>query len=351
MSLDAPQDRAGSGGESIDTKNHPPRISIVTPAFNESANLPLLYDRIRAALEPIPVVWEWVVVDDYSSDGTFEVLSHLAQNDPRVRGFRFARNSGSHKALTCGLREALGDCAAIMAADLQDPPEILGPMIHKWMTGSQVVWAVRSARHGEAASTVIFARMYYWLMRRFVGLQQMPPSGADFFLLDRRVLDAFRSFREHNTSLMSLILWMGFRQDSVSYEKQARVHGSSKWNLEMKLKLLVDSVTAFTYKPLRYMSYAGFTIATLGFFYALVVIINALAGHPVEGWTSLMVVMLVLGGFQMLMMGVLGEYLWRVLDEARQRPLYLIETTVGRSTFLPTAVVGQSAPMQPGRYQ
>jgi glycosyltransferase involved in cell wall biosynthesis len=227
------------------------------------------------------------------------------------------------------LQEAKGDCAVIMAADLQDPPETLPALIERWRAGAQVVWAVRASRPGEKNSTVAFSRFYYWLMKHFVGLTDMPASGADFFLLDRCVLEGFRQFRESNNNIQTLILWMGFRQATITYEKQARLHGASKWSLEKKLKLAVDSIAAFTYKPIRYMSYAGFSIAFLGFLYAVDLIINALAGHPVEGWTSLMVVVLVLGGFQMLMMGVLGEYLWRVLDEARRRPRYLIEASIG----------------------
>ena len=151
--------------------------------------------------------------------------------------------------------------------------------------------------------------------------------GADFFLIDRVVINALRQFNEANASILALITWMGFRQTIITYGKQARQHGRSGWSLENKLKLAVDSITSFTYLPIRLMSYVGLVVAMLGFLYAVVVIINALAGHPVQGWASLMVVLLVVGGIQMLMMGVLGEYVWRALDEARQRPRYLIEAT------------------------
>lgn len=306
-----------------------PFISVVTPAFNEATNVELLYNRLCSVFSVHDLEWEWLVVDDHSSDRTFEILAALAGTDPRVRVLRFARNSGSHLAVTCGLQEARGDCAVIMAADLQDPPETLPTLVERWRAGAQVVWAVRASRPGEKASTVAFSRFYYWLMKNFVGLTDMPSNGADFFLLDRAVLEGFRQFHESNNNIPTLILWMGFRQETITYEKHARVHGASKWSFEKKLKLAVDSIAAFTYKPIRYMSYAGFSIAFLGFLYAIDVLINALRGRPVEGWTSLMVVVLVLGGFQMLMMGVLGEYLWRVLDEARRRPRYLIEASVG----------------------
>ena len=306
------------------------RISIVTPAYNESKNLPIFFDRLDAVFARLSADWEWLVIDDHSSDDSLRVLSALAEQHSNIRALRFSRNCGSHLAVTCGLREARGECAVVMAADLQDPPETIPNLIDKWRAGAQVVWAVRAAREGENAVTLAFSSFYYWIMRRFVGFEEMPPKGADFFLLDRRVLSAFGEFNETNASITNLILWMGFPQDSITYEKQARVHGQSKWNAEKKLKLVVDSVTAFSYKPIRYMSYAGFVIAILGFLYAIDVVANAFRGHPIEGWTSLMVVVLVLGGFQMLMMGILGEYLWRTLDEARRRPRYLIEARFGK---------------------
>lgn len=306
------------------TQTHPV-LSIVTPAFNESANLPLLYERLSEALDPLNIGWEWIVVDDHSRDETFAVASALSLRDPRVRAYRFSRNFGSHIALTCGLEHARGACAVVMAADLQDPPETLPALLEKWKSGAQVVWAVRRSREGEKASTVGSAKLFYFIMRHLVGMKNLPPSGADFFLLDRRVIDALTQFRENNVSLMALITWMGFAQAHIEYDKQARVHGESGWSLKKKLKLAVDSVTSFTYLPIRLMSYVGAVVALVGFLYALVVVVNALAHHPVEGWSSLMIAVLLLGGIQMLMLGVLGEYLWRALDEARRRPRYLIE--------------------------
>ena len=309
----------------MNTPASAPLLSIVTPAFNESLNLPVLHGRLCEVLDGAKIDWEWLVVDDHSSDTTFDVLRQMAASDARVRGIRFARNSGSHAAITCGLHAVRGRCAAILAADLQDPPEVLPSLFDQWQKGGQVVWAVRNARAGEKASTVAFSRLYYWAMRRIAGLPQMPASGADFLLIDRRVVDAFRQFGEANVSLLALITWMGFRQRTIEYTKQARLHGRSGWNLEKKLKLVIDSVTSFTYLPIRLMSYVGFAVAFLGFAYALFVAWNAITGIPVTGWSSLMVVVLVLGGLQMLLMGILGEYLWRALDESRHRPRYLIE--------------------------
>jgi dolichol-phosphate mannosyltransferase len=300
-------------------------LSIVTPAYNESANLPLLYQRLQQVLASLSIEWEWIVVDDHSRDQTFEKIAQIAAQDSRVRGVRFARNFGSHIAITCGLENATGDCAVVMAADLQDPPETLVPLVEKWKSGAQVVWAVRAHREDETASTIGFARMYYFLMREVVGMREMPPTGADFFLIDRQVINVLSQFKESNASLLALVTWLGFRQESVLYGKQARRYGRSGWNLEKKLKLVVDSVASFTYLPIRLMSYIGFVIALLGFVYATIVIVNAVIGKPAEGWSSLMVIVSVIGGMQMLMMGVLGEYIWRALDESRRRPRYWIE--------------------------
>ena len=324
--------------QKVAPKNSRQLLSVITPAYNEAENLPQLFERLAQVMRPLDLDWEWIVVDDHSSDATFTVVSNLAQHHLHIQGIRFARNFGSHKAITCGLHHARGDCAVIMAADLQDPPETLPDLLEKWRDGAQVVWAVRAQRQGEKAGKVGFARFYYWIMRRVVGMSQMPATGADFFLIDSRVVKAFCRFRESNVSILALITWMGFSQAAITYNKQARASGQSGWSLEKKLKLLVDSVTSFTYLPIRLMSYFGFVFALLGFFYAIWVITNSIIGNPIQGWSSLMVVVLIVGGIQMLMMGVLGEYLWRALDEARHRPLYIIEAVVQPAEPLPDGV-------------
>lgn len=309
------------------TELQAPLLSIVTPAFNEAENLPLMYDRLAKTFNAIDIDWEWIVIDDHSADATFMVLQKLAEQDPRVHGLRLARNFGSHAAIDCGLTYSRGHCVAVMAADLQDPPETLPVLLAEWQQGIQVVWAVRQRRSGEKATTVGFAQLYYLLMRRVVGLKQMPATGADFFLLDRAVVETLKQFHENNVSLFALLTWMGFRQSQIFYDKQARIYGRSGWNLEKKLKLVLDSVIAFSYLPIRLMSYLGFVVALLGFLYAGIVILNSIFGQPIQGWTSLMVVTLILGGVQILMMGILGEYLWRSLDESRRRPRYWVEVS------------------------
>jgi dolichol-phosphate mannosyltransferase len=253
------------------------------------------------------------------------VVQSFAAEDPRVRGIRLARNSGSHLALTCAVHSARGECIIALAADLQDPPETIPALLEQWRGGAQVVWAVRGEREGVTAAHRGLSRLYYWLMRKVVGFEDMPDTGADFFLIDRRVQHALKDCSESNVSLLALITWLGFRQSSITYTKRARRYGESGWTLRKKLKLLVDSVTAFSYMPIRLMSYFGFLVAAIGFAFAAHIVYNAFTGDPPAGWTTLMVVLLVVGGIQMLMMGVLGEYLWRALDETRRRPRFIVE--------------------------
>jgi polyisoprenyl-phosphate glycosyltransferase len=300
-------------------------LSIVTPAYKEAENLPILHRNLTQVLEATGMPWEWIIVDDHSTDETFAVVSDMAKEDSRIRGIRLARNAGSHVAMACGLHNAQGNCAVVMAADMQDPPEVIPKLLLEWSGGVQVVWATRNQREGEKTTTRGFSRLYYFLMRRFVGLQGIPANGADFFLMDERVLDAFRQFHESNVSILALISWMGFRQSNVAYDKKARLHGTSGWSMKKKVKLLLDSITSFTYFPIRLMSYLGFFVATLGFLHAASVLPGAFAGRLPEGWMTLIIVVSVLGGLQMIMMGVLGEYVWRALDESRHRPRYLIE--------------------------
>jgi dolichol-phosphate mannosyltransferase len=306
---------------------HASLLSIVTPAFNESANLPHLYERLRRAPSPLGVAWEWVVVDDHSSDATFATIAGMARNDPRVHGYRLAKNFGSHTAIVCGLEQAKGDCAVVMAADLQDPPETLPQLLQQWRAGAQVVWAVRATRPGGTLSSRLFGRLYYGLMRHGIGIKQMPSTGADFFLIDRCVIDTLARFREKNASIFALVTWMGFRQTTITYTKENRLHGRSGWTLRKKLKLVLDSLICFSSFPIRVMSYLGAVIALCGSVYTGVVIANAIAGRTPPGWASLMAVVVVLGGLQLSMMGVLGEYLWRALEESRRRPPYWLEAT------------------------
>jgi len=299
-------------------------LSVITPAFNEAANLDAMRTRLVAALSlAVGDDWEWLVVDDHSADATFEVLVRLAQADPRIRGLRLSRNSGSHTAITCALHHVQGDCAVMLAGDLQDPPELLQSLLERWHAGAQVVWASRRVQPGTVTHAG-FAVFYYWLMRRVVGMTAMSARGADVFLVDRLVIDAFRRFPERHTSIFALITWMGFRQDYVEYEKQPRAGGKSGWTRAKKIKLVIDSVTAFTEAPLRACTYAGLAALAL----AAVLALSGLARWMRTGTgnlTLLVSAMSAFTGVQLVALGVVGEYLWRALEESRGRPAYLVE--------------------------
>jgi glycosyltransferase involved in cell wall biosynthesis len=304
-------------------------LSVVVAAYNEEGNLPLLYERAVAldwktlGMEP-----EFVFVDDHSSDGTAGILSSIAAKDPRVKVLRFSKNFGSHKAFTAGLEHSTGDAAVILAGDLQDPPETIPMLVAKWREGARVVWAVRGDREGESLSTVLFSRMYYFLMQKFSEVHP-PKKGADFLLVDRLVVAELRAAPEKHTSLLSLIQWMGFDQAEITYTKAARMSGRSKWTLRKKLKLAIDSFVSFSYFPLRLASACGMIFALSGFLYAGVTAIRAVTmGSPVQGWASLMCVLLIVSGVQLIMLGIVGEYLWRTFDEARGRPRYIIEKRI-----------------------
>ena len=304
-------------------------ISILTPAFNEAANLPRLYERLIGTMSTIGGEWEWVIVDDHSQDETFTVIEALAMRDVRVRGFRLARNCGSHVAITCGLHQVEGDVAVMIAADLQDPPETMEQMMARWRQGAQVVWATRRERPGDRSHRG-FAALYYWMMRRVVGLKEMPARGADFFLLDRAVVDAFRRFSERNVSVLALITWLGFRQEFVEYDKQPRTAGQSGWTLTRKVKLVVDSITSFSDVPIRMCTYIGLALMLVG----IVLLAFAIVLLPQLGGGVLLLLSLIvgLGGLQLVGMGVVGEYVWRALEESRRRPPYLIEAVAGHRT-------------------
>ena len=300
-------------------------ISIILPTYNEEGNLSELHKRLSAIARKIPQHnFEFIFVDDCSRDKTPDILLDIAKTDDMVKTIRFSRNCGSHAAVAAGLQFCKGDLAIMLAADLQDPPEIIPQLLLEWEKGSKVVWGVRDKREGENFFTIACSRFFYFLMNRLTNVSQ-PPTGADVFLIDRQVIEAFKQSPEKNTSVYMLIAWLGYPQTCISYVKEARHAGVSKWTTSKRLKLFFDSLISFSYVPLRFMSLVGTIFAFTGLLYSLVVFINALGGIPVQGWATLMIVVLLMGGFQMIMMGTLGEYLWRTYDETRGRPRYVIE--------------------------
>jgi dolichol-phosphate mannosyltransferase len=309
-------------------------ISIVTPAFNEAGNLEALYTRLAQALDRVAdgpgMAWEWLIVDDHSRDETFAVIERLALLDARVRGIRLSRNCGSHVAITCGLHNAQGDAAIMMAGDLQDPPELIERMIDAWRKGSQVVWAVRRTPPD------VFATVYYWIMRRVVGMKEMPANGADFFLVDRTVLEAFRRCPERNVSVLALLTWIGFTQTHIEYDKQPRVAGKTGWTRSRQITLVIDSITAFSDFPIHLFGYAGAVLLAGG-------VLLAVAGAfllPSLGAGLLFVLAAIVGlsGVQLLGLAVLGAYLWRALEHARGRPQYIIERVAVHGSVTPASL-------------
>jgi len=310
-------------------------ISVITPAFNERSNLPTLYERLNTVLRHLD--WEWIIVDDHSGDDTFAVIERLVAIDSRIQGIRLARNSGSHLAITCGLQHSRGDAAALVVSDLQDPPELLTQMLERWRSGVQVVWAVRRQQPGEKVHAS-FASLYYWVMRRLVGLSDMPAAGADFFLIDRVVINAFLTAADRHVSVFALLMDLGFRSDCIDYDKQPRTRGRSGWTLAKKLKLVVDSVVGFSDFPIWWFTYAGVAALIAA---PVPAIAAAVAFSGINAALLLLAALLIgLFGCQLIALGVVGHYVWRGLEEARKRPLYAIEA-VAKADQVPAAVAGE----------
>ncbi len=295
-------------------------LSIITPAYNEAQNLPALRERLEVHLRELDVEWEWIIIDDGSRDATYGLVCQWAAADQRIRGARLSRNYGSHAALACGLKLARGKAIVFIAADLQDPPEIVGELFTRWRAGAKVVWAVSQGRTRMDLRT-----LYYVLLRRGEGLAGQPLDGGDVVLIDHAVAAVLTASEERHSNLFARIRLAGFVQDSVRYRKETRRNGLSGWTLRKKLKLALDSLTGFDHALVRSMTYLGMLVAVAGFALAMYVVVLAFAGEPPTGWASIMTAILILGGVQMIFLGMLGEYAWRTLDETRGRPLYVVE--------------------------
>lgn len=302
-----------------------PELSIVVPVYYNEENLPDLVAAFARATAGLDV--EYVFVDDGSGDGSWPWLARFVAGEPRATAIRLSRNFGSFTACTAGLAHARGRAAVIISADLQDPPELIPAMVREWRDGHEVVLAVRNRRE-DPWHQRLAASLYYRLMRRWA-LPDMPRGGFDFCLVDRKVVDIVTGIDERNTSLMGLVLWTGFRRCEIPYTRRAREKGRSMWTLAKKLKYFADSLVAFSYTPIRIVQGAGAVIASLGFVWAVTILVLRLRGViEIEGWATLMFVVLVLGGIQLVTLGVLGEYLWRTLDETKRRPSYLVDRVV-----------------------
>lgn len=304
-------------------------VSTVIPVYHNAASLSELVRQLQdVARRNSDCAFEFIFVDDGSKDDSYAVLCALKAQDARIGVLKLSRNFGSNPAILAGLTHARGDAIGVISADLQDPPQVIDDMLTQWRAGSKVVLAIREQRDDPGLSSMLSAG-FYTLFRRFA-IKSMPPQGFDCFLIDRYVNDILISIQENNAFLAGLVLWLGFDPAIIYYKRQQREarYGRSMWTLTKKIKYFVDSFVAFSYFPVRITSILGFAFSGLGLLYALVIIISRIfAGIEVEGWSSMMVVLLIVSGVQMIMIGVVGEYLWRSLDETRKRPRYIVETT------------------------
>jgi dolichol-phosphate mannosyltransferase len=303
-------------------------VSIVVPVYYSSATLGALLSRLRAVADSLPdLAFEYVMVDDGSGDHSFALLQAEAAADPRVRAMRLSRNFGSNAAILAGLTYARGDCCVVIAADLQDPPELIPDLIREWQAGADIVLAARRSRDDPLVSR-LFASAFNRLFRRLV-FPDFPPNGFDFLLASQRVARQLVAMNERNSYIFGQIMWVGYDRRIVYYDRAAREEGSSRWTVAKKVKYLIDAFTAFSYLPVRAATLLGVVLGLGGFVWALVVIAARLLGWiPETGFAAIMVALLVLSGTQLVVSGLIGEYLWRVLEESRNRPAFLVAQTV-----------------------
>ena len=312
-----------------------PELSVVIPAMNEEDNVPVMHQRLIAALEPAVNSFEVVWVDDGSSDGTWGRISELAAADPRVRGLSFSRNFGHQAAVTAGIDAARGRAVVVIDADLQDPPEVIPEMVAKWREGYEVVYGQRADREGETWFKKASAAAFYRTLRRFAHIE-IPLDTGDFRLVGPKALAAFRSLPEHNRFIRGLVSWLGFSQVAVRFHRQPRLKGETKYPLRIMLKLALSGFTSFSFVPLRFATWTGATVAIFAPCYLVLRLILWATGTLPFGSTGLVAAIFFLAGVQLLAMGALGEYLARVFDEVTRRPLYLVnDRTDGDAAVVP----------------
>ncbi|WP_420631292.1 glycosyltransferase family 2 protein [Candidatus Leptofilum sp.] len=310
-----------------------PIISIVSPVYNEEAVLVELHRRVSQVMDQQDELWELVLVNDGSRDRSAEIIDELHQKDPRVKGISFSRNFGFQVAVTAGLNHAQGDAVILTDADLQDPPEVYPEMIAKWREGYEVVYGVRASREGETWFKLFTAKVFYRLIRRITKID-IPLDTGDFRLMDRRVVQAINNMPERNRFLRGMIPWVGFKQTGVEYERAVRFAGESKFgSVRQMLPFALDAITSFSYLPLQLATYLGFIIAIISGLAILTVVLVRLFGpeSPLLGQATTLVSVLFLGGVQLISLGIIGEYLGRIYDEVKGRPLYLVDKKWGFS--------------------
>lgn len=313
-----------------------PFLSIVIPVYNEEESLDELHRRLAGVGAKIEGGWEVIFVNDGSADASIDVLRRLVAADAHVRVVNLSRNFGHQMALTAGLDHAAGDVIVMMDADLQDPPELIPKMIAKWREGFDVVYAVRRKRRGETAFKKATAAAFYRLLRTMTRIE-IPVDTGDFRLISRRALDSLKQVRERSRYLRGLFAWIGYRQAPVYYVRAPRFAGETKFPMRRMVRFAIDAITSFSAVPLQFATWLGFFAASVGFLYGLRVLYEAITGGTVAGWASLMVVTLFFGGVQLLTLGILGEYVGRIFDEVKQRPLYLASEKLGFEAPPPAA--------------
>lgn len=300
------------------------KISIVVPVYYNSDTLMMLYEDMKQKILGKLGSYELVFVDDGSGDNSWEIMNQIRQMDENVKCVKLSRNFGEHAALLAGLSVCTGDCAVTKQADLQEDSEIILEMYESWKKGNKVVLAVRKERD-ENAVKKFFAHLYYVLIHKFVE-KKMPIGGCDCYLIDRKVIEVLERLDEKNSSLTLQVLWAGFQTDQIYFHRRDREVGKSRWTLGKKVKLVLDSMMSFSYFPIRFMSGVGVIFFLIAVLMMIEVIVEKFTvGTPILGWASLMCVVLFSFGLMMLMMGILGEYVWRTLDASRNRPPYLID--------------------------
>jgi glycosyltransferase involved in cell wall biosynthesis len=296
-------------------------LSVVAPIYNEEGLIDEFYARVCGALEGIE--FELVLVDDGSSDASPEILDRISDADPRVCVVSLSRNFGHQTALTAGLDHARGDAVVMLDADLQDPPELIPRMLDHWRSGIDVVYAVREEREGESRFKLSTAKWFYKLFDKLAQVELQHNSG-DFRLLDRQALDALLSMRERNRFLRGMTVWVGYTQAAVPYKRDPRYAGETKYTLSRMIKFSLDAVSSFSHRPLQLATLLGFVISTVAFALIPVVAILRILGSYLPGFGSITIAILLLGGIQLIALGIIGEYVGRIYDEVKGRPLYLV---------------------------
>ncbi len=308
-----------------------PVISIVVPVFNEEEVLPELYKQVRQVMDGFGQTWELILVDDGSRDRSAEIIADLNHQDARVKGISFSRNFGFQEAVTAGLAHASGEAVVLSDADLQDPPEVIPEMVARWQEGNDVVYGVRANRQGETWFKKTTAKVFYRTIHRITSVD-IPLDTGDFRLMDRRVVDAILRMPERNRFLRGMVPWVGFRQSGLTYERRARFAGESKFkSVRQMLPFALDAITSFSYFPLQLATYLGFFIAAISLIAIIVVIVLRVFGSHQEltGQATTLVAVLFLGGVQLISLGIIGEYLGRIYDEVKGRPLFLVDRKWG----------------------